>query len=212
MSGDALDSGGRQIIESILSDADAQARRLVENAESTASALRAKARKEGGRARDALLAKTTEQCGRIRAQGLATARIEAKRLLLAAREDLAGRFLEQIEEKLAATVRSSEAYSQSLWNLAAEAVTAIGLPIVLHKQHARSTRCPRLCDAPCARSLQIPLNSTKRTAELHRNRAAGSLPKQAMRATGASRDDRQGCNERPWLSTLSEPCGASLAP
>ncbi len=131
MSGDALDSGGRQIIESILSDADAQALRLVENAESTASALRAKARKEGERTRDALLARATEQCGRIRAQGLATARIEAKRLLLAAREDLAGRFLEQIEEKLAATVRSSETYSQSLWNLAAEAVAAIGLPEVV---------------------------------------------------------------------------------
>ncbi len=131
MSGDALDSGGLQIIESILSDADAQASRIIESAENAARAAREKARIEGERGRDESLAKARERCAKLYAQELATARIEAKRLLLAAREDVAERVLGQLEERLDAVRRSPETYARSLRNLAVEAVAAIGQPEVV---------------------------------------------------------------------------------
>mgnify|MGYP000847710577 FL=1 len=131
MSGDALDAGGLQIVESILSDADAQASRIIDSAENAAQAAREKARIEGERGRDESLVKARERCAKLRAQELATARIEAKRLLLAAREDVAERVLGQIEERLEAMRRSPETYARSLRNLAVEAVAAIGRPEVV---------------------------------------------------------------------------------
>lgn len=131
MSGDALDAGGLQIVESILSDADAQASRIIDSAENAARAAREKARIEGERGRDESLVKARERCAKLRAQELATARIEAKRLLLAAREDVAERVLGQIEERLEAVRRSPETYARSLRNLAVEAVAAIGRPEVV---------------------------------------------------------------------------------
>mgnify|MGYP000864743278 CR=1 FL=1 len=131
MSGDALDAGGLQIVESILSDADAQASRIIDSAENAAQAAREKARIEGERGRDESLVKARERCAKLRAQELATARIEAKRLLLAAREDVAERVLGQIEERLEAVRRSPETYARSLRNLAVEAVAAIGRPEVV---------------------------------------------------------------------------------
>jgi len=131
MSEDALEAGGLQIIESILSEADTRASRILESAENAANAVRDNARKDGERARDEVSAKTRERCERTRTQELATARIEAKRLLLAARENVAEHVLKQVKAKLEAIRSSPDAYAQSLWNLAAEAVAAIGLPEVV---------------------------------------------------------------------------------
>ncbi|MGI6460235.1 MAG: V-type ATP synthase subunit E [Candidatus Hydrogenedentales bacterium] len=131
MNGDALDSGGLQIVESILADADAQASRIIESAESAAAEAREQARIDSERRRDELLKATRERCVKLRTQELATARIEARRLLVAARESVAERVLARIENELEAVRRSPEKCAQSLQNLAAEAAAAIALPEVI---------------------------------------------------------------------------------
>ncbi|HOF38648.1 MAG TPA: V-type ATP synthase subunit E [Candidatus Hydrogenedentes bacterium] len=131
MSDEALESGGLQIVESILADADAQASRIIESAESAAADARKQAQMEGERGRDEVLEATRERCAKLRTQELATARIEARRLLVAARESVAERVLAQIEKKLEAVRRSPEMCAKSLRNLAAEAAAAIALPEVV---------------------------------------------------------------------------------
>ena len=125
MSGTAAEQGALQIIESILSEADTQAKKLRENAERAAQAELDEARRQAQAARQGILDKAELAAQKTRAREAATARTEARRILLAAREELVARALHKISEELKALRNDPTSCRTSLANLAREAAIAV---------------------------------------------------------------------------------------
>ncbi|MGD9140826.1 MAG: V-type ATP synthase subunit E family protein [bacterium] len=114
------------IIEEILADAEAQARKLVENAGRSAVAEEKKTEKEIEKIREDARAGWDSRVEKIRMREVSTARIEARRILLDAREQAVAKMFAEIEEGLDHLREDPGRYRESLRNLAVEAVAAIG--------------------------------------------------------------------------------------
>jgi len=121
----ADNSSEEAIIQKILEDAEAQARRILDGARRTGDSHRKKAETEAARVRQEIMDQAQAKADTLRAKEIATARMEAKRILLAAREEVVNAALHRIEEELAG-LRKSEGYREILLRLAREAIQAIG--------------------------------------------------------------------------------------
>jgi len=117
---------GQEIIEKIHADAESQAQRITENSKRIAEAENEKVRKEAEKIRQDILAGAEASAEKIRAREVSTAKIEAKRTLLKAREEAVSKIMVQIGDGLEEIRRSPERYEQSLRALAVEAVAALG--------------------------------------------------------------------------------------
>jgi len=115
-----------EIIDRILADAESQARRAIENAAKVAEAEAEKARKEGRKIQAEILAQAEGKAEKLKLREVSTAKIEAKRTLLRAREEAVSKVFAQIEGELKEIREDPDRYRRSLGNLAAEAVLGVG--------------------------------------------------------------------------------------
>lgn len=115
-----------QILENIQEDGRVQAQRIVDDAQRVANAEEQRARSDATKAQEAILTKAREKGDRIRAVDTATGRIEARRILLKAREESVSGVFTEIKQGLATLRKNAERYRRSLVVLAAEAVVAVG--------------------------------------------------------------------------------------
>ncbi len=118
------DSSEEAIIQKILDDAEAQAKRILDGANRTADSHRKKAETQAESIRQEILDQARAKAEALRAKEVATARLESKRILLGAREEVVNRAFKRIEQELA-NLRNSQDYRRILLALAREAIGAI---------------------------------------------------------------------------------------
>ena len=114
------------IVDEIIGDARKQAQRLVDNAKMGVTAEEKKAEREVAKFEEDLRAGWDDRVEKIRTREVSTARIEARRLLLNARERAVVRVFEEIISGLGFMREDPGRYRDSLTRLAAEAVSAVG--------------------------------------------------------------------------------------
>jgi V/A-type H+-transporting ATPase subunit E len=114
------------ITDKIIADAREQAGKLIRNAGRGAAAEEKKTEREIEKIEQDVRAGWEARVEKIRMREVSTARIESRRILLNAREEAVARMFTEIEEGLSRLREDRERYRESLLNLAAEAVTAIG--------------------------------------------------------------------------------------
>jgi len=119
-----------KIIAKILSDGQTQADRVITSAKRTAELEERKAQAEVERIRKEMLAQAERRADVFRSKEIAGARIEAKRILLRAREAAISKVVAVVEHELAGLKEKPDEYRRALFNLAAEAVSAVGEPEV----------------------------------------------------------------------------------
>ena len=115
-----------EIVEKILADAESQAQRAIENARRVAQAEADKARKEGRKIQAEILAQAEDKVEKLKLREVSTAKIEAKRILLGAREEAVAKVFTQIEGDLNEIRQNSDQYRRALGNLAADAILGVG--------------------------------------------------------------------------------------
>lgn len=115
-----------EIVRSILDGADAEVARILEAARAEAEAERQRAREEVDEIRKRILGAAGEEARRFRTREMATAAVEARRMLLWAREEQVSATLAQIEAGLQTITSDPDRYRDSLAALAAEAVLGVG--------------------------------------------------------------------------------------
>ncbi len=113
------------IIESILSDARSEADRIIAKAKRALESQQKKAEMEATKIKEDAISRATTEIERIRKREISIAKMEAKRILLGARERLISMALERIRERLS-ELRREPAYRESLLNLSSEAIGSIG--------------------------------------------------------------------------------------
>jgi len=133
MSEETISAGAPQIIASIQADAEVQVQRSKTDAERAGQMELKKVQRQADTVRKEVLAKAEESAAKARARELATAKTEARRILLAARETLIAQALGQIEEALKALRADTGRYRTSLLHLAGEAIPAVGCDEVVLK-------------------------------------------------------------------------------
>jgi vacuolar-type H+-ATPase subunit E/Vma4 len=121
------------IIEKILGDGEAQARRVVDNARRSEQSEMRKAEAEADKIRKEIVSKAEAKAGTLRSKVIATGHIEAKRMILRAREQAISRVFETIARELEKVRENPADYRKALGNLAVEAITAVGGPEVTLK-------------------------------------------------------------------------------
>lgn len=114
------------ITEKILADAHSQAERLIENADRAAAAERKKTDSEISKIEEDIRAGWDTKVEKLRMREVSIARIEARRILLNAREKAVTKMFDEIERGLEALRENPGRYREGLKNLAAEAVEAVG--------------------------------------------------------------------------------------
>ena len=114
------------ITEKILADAQAQARKLVDNAGRSAEAESRKTEREIAKIEEDIRAGWDAKVEKLRMREVSTARVEARRIILNAREEAVKRVFAEIGQGLEHLRTDPGRYRESLRNLAAEALTAIG--------------------------------------------------------------------------------------
>ena len=119
------------ITEKILDDAELEAQRILENAATIAEAEIARANKEAQQIQREILAQAEEKALKLKSRRLATSKIEAKKILLRAREEAVLIVFKQIEEQLNGIRQNPDRYRHALKNLATEAITGVGEPEVV---------------------------------------------------------------------------------
>ena len=124
---------GNEIIEKILADAESQVQQAIGNAKKTAEAESEKAGREGQKIQAEILAQAGERAQKLKLREVAIAKIEAKRILLRAREEAVSKVFAQIEEELRAIKQEPDQYRRSLRKLATEAILGVGVPEVVLK-------------------------------------------------------------------------------
>jgi vacuolar-type H+-ATPase subunit E/Vma4 len=92
--------GEDEIIGKILSDGQTRAKRILDGAERTAESERRKAEAEADKVRKETMDQVARKAETVRSKEVAGAHIEAKRILLRAREDAISRVFETIREEL----------------------------------------------------------------------------------------------------------------
>lgn len=115
-----------EIMQSIRAEAEARGRRAQDSARNTIEAEDAKAGRELEEATRGILAKADETARKVRARAIATANVEAQRILLRAREAAVDAVVLRIAQALQVLREDSPQYRACLAGLAAEAVQAIG--------------------------------------------------------------------------------------
>ena len=133
MSGELSDSGALQIIDSILSEAEAQAGKRRDEGARAAKAELARAERQAETVREGIVKQGEQVAAKAYAREMATAKTEVRRILLATREERVQRATVQIEEELQALRSDPTRYRTSLRNLALEAVLAVDAPEVVLK-------------------------------------------------------------------------------
>jgi vacuolar-type H+-ATPase subunit E/Vma4 len=114
------------IIAKILGDAEAEAKRVVDNARRSERSEKRKAESEAAKIRGDIVGKAEAKAGTLKSKVIATGHIEAKRMVLRAREEAITKVLEMIERELKTMRKNPAEYRQALANLAVEAVSAVG--------------------------------------------------------------------------------------
>lgn len=122
----AMNAPERAIIQNIQAEAKDRAQRILDAARAAADAETTKARQEGDALYQDLIARAQEKAARTQARELATAHIEAKRILLRAREESVNYVVERLTEALNAIRKDPVRYRESLLRLAVEAILGIG--------------------------------------------------------------------------------------
>jgi V/A-type H+-transporting ATPase subunit E len=120
-----------EIINKILGDGKARADRVLDNARRSADSENRKAEAEAERIRKEMLDQVARKARVLESKEIAGAHIEAKRILLRAREEAIERVFKMIREDLDKLHDDTSRYRQALVGLAAEAVRAIGEPEVV---------------------------------------------------------------------------------
>lgn len=115
-----------KIIEDILAEARTQAKQIMDNAQSVADIEEQKTLRLIEDARMELLNKAEARISRLHAQQHASAEIEAKRELLAAREEGVSHILAKAREHLSSMRSDRSSYRNLLKALATQAVKGIG--------------------------------------------------------------------------------------
>lgn len=115
-----------EIIQSILAEAESKAQRTRDSAKNAIEAEDSKALREREEMARDILAKAAETARKLGSREIATANMEAQRILLKAREEAVDAVVMQIESKLKVLRGNPEMYRSSLAFLAAEAVSAVG--------------------------------------------------------------------------------------
>ncbi len=115
-----------EIIGKIMSDGEAQAARVRDNARRSVDGEKRKAEAEAGRVRKEILDQVKRKVATLKSKEVAGGHIEAKRILLKAREEAISRVFDKIVQELGKLHQDGPRYRQALVNLAAEAVRAIG--------------------------------------------------------------------------------------
>ncbi len=114
------------IIEQIIGDAKAEAGKILENAKMTAAAEKKRAERELAKFEEDIRAGWEAKVEKIRMREVSTAKIEARRILLNAREQAVAGVFGDIKAGLGHLREDPGRYRESLRNLAVEAVTAVG--------------------------------------------------------------------------------------
>jgi vacuolar-type H+-ATPase subunit E/Vma4 len=114
------------ITAEILADAEAQAGKIIENAGRSAAAEKNKTQVEIAKIREDARSGWDAKVEKMRKREVSTARIEARRILLDAREQAVARLFAEIEEGLGHLREDPGRYRECLRTLAAEAVAAVG--------------------------------------------------------------------------------------
>jgi vacuolar-type H+-ATPase subunit E/Vma4 len=113
------------IIDKIMSDGRDRAARVLDGAVRTADGEKAKARAEAEKIRTEILDRARRKAATLRSKEVAGAHIEAKRILLRAREKAISKVFDAIAHELEEIHKDCPRYRSGLVNLAAEAVRAI---------------------------------------------------------------------------------------
>ena len=115
-----------EIIGKIMSDGRARAARVLDNARRSADGEKHKAETEAERIRKEMLDQVKRKVATLKSKEIAGGHIEAKRILLRAREEAISKVFDTIWEELGKLHEDRPRYGKALVNLAAEAVRAIG--------------------------------------------------------------------------------------
>jgi vacuolar-type H+-ATPase subunit E/Vma4 len=115
-----------EIIGKILGDGEAKAARVLDNARRSAEAETRKAQSEAEKIRKEMLSRVGRKAAALESKEVAGGHIEAKRIILRAREEAISKVFDTIEQALAKSREDVPRYREGLITLAAEAVRAIG--------------------------------------------------------------------------------------
>lgn len=115
-----------KMVEKILQEGESQAKRLLDNARRTEAAELRKAEGEAEKVRAEILHQATAKAKALRSKEVASANVQAKRVLLRAREDAISGVFATLEQKLARLRDNPEEYRRALLALAIEAVSGVG--------------------------------------------------------------------------------------
>ncbi len=126
MSEDTSRGSEDEIIGKIMSDGQARAARVLDNAGRSAEGQKRKAEAEAGRVRKDILERVKRKVATLKSKEVAGGHIEAKRILLRAREEAISKVFDTIMEELGNLHQDGPRYTNALVALAAEAVRAIG--------------------------------------------------------------------------------------
>jgi vacuolar-type H+-ATPase subunit E/Vma4 len=119
-----------EIIGKIMGDGRARAARVVDNARRSAEGEKQKAEAEAGKVRKEMLDQVRRKVAAIKSKDVAGGHIEAKRVLLRAREGAISKVFDTILQELGKLHEDGPRYRKALVGLAVEAVRAIGKPEV----------------------------------------------------------------------------------
>jgi vacuolar-type H+-ATPase subunit E/Vma4 len=126
MSGEASRGSEDEIIGQIMGDGEARANRVLEGAGRSADSEKRKAETEAEKVRKEILDQARHKAAAEKSKEVAGAHIEAKRVLLRAREQAISKVFDTIIEELGKLHRDGPRYRRALVSLATEAVAAIG--------------------------------------------------------------------------------------
>ncbi len=113
------------IVEKIISDGESQAKRVVDNARRSERSEKRKAESEANTIRKDIVGKAEAKAGTLKSKLIATGHIEAKRMVLRAREEAISKVFETIEQELHKIRENPAEYRKALTNLAVEAISAV---------------------------------------------------------------------------------------
>lgn len=126
MSEEASRGSEEEIIGKILSDGEARAGRVLDNARRSAESETRKAEAEAEKVRKEILGQAKRKAAALTSKEVAGGHIEAKRILLRAREEAIAKVFDTVRQEMEKLHGDTSRYRKALVNLAVEAVRAIG--------------------------------------------------------------------------------------
>jgi vacuolar-type H+-ATPase subunit E/Vma4 len=126
MNEQASRGGEDEIIRKIMGDGEAKASRVLDSARRSAEGERRKAEAGAEKVRKEMLDQVKRKVDTLKSKEIAGGHIEAKRVLLRAREKAISRVFDTVREELDKFHHDGPRYRQALVNLAVQAVGAIG--------------------------------------------------------------------------------------